>query len=59
MSLSASGLSARALWTAAVEDGAGWYASHAWNPAFFAGTATAAYEIAVQRVLRAIELRGF
>ena len=33
----------------AVEDGAGWYASHAWNPAFFAGTATAAYEIAAQR----------
>ncbi|MFP4530482.1 MAG: pyridoxal-phosphate dependent enzyme [Halodesulfurarchaeum sp.] len=33
----------------AVEAGAGWYASHAWNPAFFAGTATAAYEIAVQR----------
>lgn len=32
----------------AVEAGAGWYASHAWNPAFFAGTATAAYEIAVQ-----------
>lgn len=33
----------------AVEDGAGWYASHAWNPTFFEGTATAAYEIAVQR----------
>ncbi len=33
----------------AVESGGGWYASHAWNPAFFAGTATAAYEIAVQR----------
>jgi threonine synthase len=33
----------------AVESGAGWYASHAWNPAFFAGTATAAYEIAAQR----------
>ena len=27
----------------------GWYASHAWNPAFFAGTATVAYEIAAQR----------
>jgi threonine synthase len=27
----------------------GWYASHAWNPAFFAGTATIAFEIAVQR----------
>jgi len=26
-----------------------WYASHAWNPAFFEGTATAAYEIALQR----------
>ncbi|MDZ7849693.1 MAG: pyridoxal-phosphate dependent enzyme [Halodesulfurarchaeum sp.] len=33
----------------AVEAGSGWYASHAWNPAFFAGTATAAYEIVVQR----------
>ncbi len=33
----------------AVEDGAGWYASHAWNPAFFEGTATMAYEIAIQR----------
>ncbi|NHX37073.1 MULTISPECIES: pyridoxal-phosphate dependent enzyme [Halolamina] len=30
--------------------GAGaWYASHAWNPAFFAGTATFAYETALQR----------
>ena len=28
---------------------AGWYASHAWNPAFFAGTATFAYEAALQR----------
>lgn len=27
----------------------GWYASHAWNPAFFEGTATFAYEIAAQR----------
>ena len=26
-----------------------WYASHAWNPAFFEGTATVAYEIAAQR----------
>ncbi len=26
-----------------------WYASHAWNPAFFEGTATIAYEIAHQR----------
>lgn len=34
--------------TAAVADG-GWYASHAWNPAFFAGTATIAFEIAAQR----------
>jgi threonine synthase len=32
----------------AVEDGE-WYASHAWNPAFFAGTATVAFEIAAQR----------
>jgi threonine synthase len=32
-------------------DGPGdaWYASHAWNPAFFEGTATVAYEIAFQR----------
>ena len=29
--------------------GPAWYASHAWNPAFFEGTATVAYEIAVQR----------
>ena len=33
----------------AVESGAGWYASHAWNPAFFAGTATMAHEISHQR----------
>jgi threonine synthase len=33
----------------AVEAGEGWYASHAWNPAFFAGTATVAVEIAAQR----------
>ncbi|WP_178915079.1 pyridoxal-phosphate dependent enzyme [Natronomonas gomsonensis] len=33
----------------AVTDGEAWYASHAWNPAFFAGTATMAYEIAHQR----------
>ncbi|WP_313691046.1 pyridoxal-phosphate dependent enzyme [Halorarum halobium] len=33
----------------AVEAGDGWYASHAWNPAFFAGTATFAYETALQR----------
>ncbi|PHQ43179.1 threonine synthase [Halorubrum sp. C191] len=26
-----------------------WYASHAWNPAFFEGTATVAYEIALRR----------
>jgi threonine synthase len=32
-----------------VRDGDAWYASHAWNPAFFAGTATVAYEIALQR----------
>ncbi|QPV64941.1 pyridoxal-phosphate dependent enzyme [Halosimplex litoreum] len=37
----------------AVEGGAGgaggWYASHAWNPAFFRGTATFAFELAAQR----------
>jgi threonine synthase len=33
----------------AVEDGRGWYASHAWNPAFLAGTETFAYEVAAQR----------
>ncbi|WP_255151173.1 pyridoxal-phosphate dependent enzyme [Halorarius halobius] len=33
----------------AVESGEGWYASHAWNPAFFAGTATFAMEVAAQR----------
>ena len=32
-----------------VESGAGWYASHAWNPAFYAGTQTLALEIAAQR----------
>jgi threonine synthase len=32
-----------------VENGEGWYASHAWNPAFFAGTQTVAFEIAAQR----------
>lgn len=32
----------------AVENGAGWYASHAWSPAFFAGTATFALELAAQ-----------
>jgi threonine synthase len=32
-----------------VEAGAGWYASHSWNPAFFEGTATLAYELALQR----------
>lgn len=26
-----------------------WYASHAWSPAFYAGTMTAAFEIAVQK----------
>ncbi|UPV75784.1 threonine synthase [Halorussus limi] len=29
--------------------GDGWYASHAWNPTFFAGTATFAFEVAAQR----------
>jgi threonine synthase len=35
----------------AVEDDGdpGWYASHAWQPAFFAGTATFALELAAQR----------
>jgi threonine synthase len=33
----------------AVVDGEGWYASHAWQPAFFAGTATVGMEIAAQR----------
>ena len=33
----------------AVESGQAWYASHAWNPAFFAGTATFAYEVCAQR----------
>ncbi|WP_254765916.1 pyridoxal-phosphate dependent enzyme [Salinilacihabitans rarus] len=33
----------------AVESGEGWYASHAWNPAFFAGTMTFAFEVAAQR----------
>jgi len=33
----------------AVEAGDAWYASHAWNPAFFAGTETFAYEVACQR----------
>jgi len=31
------------------ESGGGWYASHAWNPAFFAGTATFGIELAAQR----------
>ncbi|VTT87236.1 Threonine synthase [Halorubrum sp. DM2] len=36
--------------SALADDGSdAWYASHAWNPAFFEGTATAAYEIALQR----------
>lgn len=33
----------------AVEKGKGWYASHAWNPAFYAGTQTFAFEVAAQR----------
>jgi threonine synthase len=33
----------------AVRDGDAYYASHAWDPAFFAGTATVALEIAAQR----------
>ena len=33
----------------AVESGDAWYASHSWSPAFFAGTATFAYEVVLQR----------
>ncbi|KDE58799.1 threonine synthase [Halostagnicola sp. A56] len=33
----------------AVAAGDGWYASHAWNPAFYAGTMTFAFEVAAQR----------
>jgi threonine synthase len=33
----------------AVEAGDGWYASHAWNPAFYAGTMTFALELVAQR----------
>ena len=33
----------------AVESGDAWYASHSWSPAFSAGTATFAYEVALQR----------
>ena len=33
----------------AVEAGEGWYASHVYQPAFFAGTATFALEVAAQR----------
>ncbi|WP_251329181.1 pyridoxal-phosphate dependent enzyme [Haloplanus pelagicus] len=33
----------------AIEADEGWYASHAWNPAFFAGTATFGIELAAQR----------
>ncbi len=31
------------------QSGDGWYASHAWNPAFYVGTMTFAFEIAAQR----------
>ncbi|ELY53639.1 pyridoxal-phosphate dependent enzyme [Natronolimnohabitans innermongolicus] len=31
------------------QTGPGWYASHAWNPAFYAGTMTFAFELAAQR----------
>jgi len=34
---------------AAVEESEAYYASHAWDPAFFAGTATVAMEVAAQR----------
>jgi len=33
----------------AVRDGDGWYASHAWQPAFLSGTKTFAFEVAAQR----------
>ena len=33
----------------AVEDGDTWYASHAWNPGFFAGTETFGFEVIAQR----------
>lgn len=33
----------------AVESSDAWYASHSWSPAFSAGTATFAYEVAIQR----------
>jgi len=31
------------------QTGEGWYASHAWNPAFYAGTMTFAFEVAAQQ----------
>lgn len=34
---------------ARVDEGDGWYASHAWNPAFYAGTMTMALEVCAQR----------
>ena len=36
-----------------VREGDAWYASHAWNPAFFAGTMTFAFEVAAARGWRA------
>ncbi|MFP4628486.1 MAG: pyridoxal-phosphate dependent enzyme, partial [Halobacteriales archaeon] len=36
----------RAVTEACLADGEGWYASHAWRPEFYAGTATAAFELA-------------
>ncbi len=39
----------------AVETAAGWYASHAWRPSFYAGTQTVALEIAAQRDWQAPE----
>lgn len=38
-----------AVTAACVADGRGWYASHAWRPAFYAGTATLAYELVAER----------
>ncbi|MCF2165871.1 MULTISPECIES: threonine synthase [Halobacterium] len=46
----------RAVTEACVSEAVGsdaWYASHAWSPSFYAGTATVAYEIAAQRGWRA------
>ncbi|WP_135821505.1 pyridoxal-phosphate dependent enzyme [Halostella litorea] len=41
--------SAASLGDAPGQSGEGWYGSHAWNPAFYAGTMTFAFEVAAQR----------